>query len=96
MKIDDELLNKLETLSSLKVEKDRREEIVSQLSEIVSFVENLSELELDGEDASFNAIKGGTPLRKDISASNSEVMDIMLKHAPNKEDRFFCVPPIIE
>ena len=45
MQIDDTLLTKLEKLSSLKVESDKRREIEGQLSEILSFAGILDELE---------------------------------------------------
>ena len=38
MQIDDTLLTKLEKLSSLKVESDKRKEIEGQLSEILTFL----------------------------------------------------------
>ena len=40
MQIDNALLQRLEKLSHLKVADDKREEIIGQLSEIVSFVDN--------------------------------------------------------
>ena len=46
MQIDDTLLTKLEKLSSLKVESDKRREIEGQLSEILSFAGILDELDL--------------------------------------------------
>ena len=56
MQVDDALLTKLEKLSFLKVSDDKREEIIGQLSEIVSFVDNLSELNTDGVDDNFALI----------------------------------------
>lgn len=96
MKIDDTLLTKLETLSSLKIEQSKREEIIGQLSEIVNFVENLNELDLDKEEATFTTVKGGTPLREDTPSSNDEVIKVILENAPKSEGRFFSVPTIIE
>lgn len=96
MKIDDALLTKLEKLSSLKIESSKREEIVSQLSEIVSFVENLNELDLDSEEATFTTVRGGTPMREDVPSANEEVVKIILENAPKSQDRFFSVPSIIE
>ena len=46
MQIDDALLNKLEKLSSLKIGDEKRDEIKRQLSEILSFVDVLGELNL--------------------------------------------------
>jgi len=40
MKIDNELLKKLEKLSSLEIAEDKRDGMINQLSEIVEFIEN--------------------------------------------------------
>ncbi|MBN7287398.1 MULTISPECIES: Asp-tRNA(Asn)/Glu-tRNA(Gln) amidotransferase subunit GatC [Campylobacter] len=95
MQIDDALLSKLEKLSSLKTNDDKREEIKRQLSEIVSFVDVLNELDLKGSEAVVSSIKGGTLLRED-SPIASDVIDVILKNAPSQEGHFFSVPKIIE
>ncbi len=96
MVIDDKLLKKLETLSSLEIEQSKRVEVINQLSEIVNFVENLNELDLDKEEATFTTIKGGTPLRKDNPSSEQEIIKTILENSPKSKDRFFAVPAIIE
>ena len=90
MQIDDTLLNKLEKLSALQINDEKREEIKKQLSEIV-----LNELDLSGDEAVVSSIKGGTPLRED-EPNLSDVVDEILKHAPSREGHFFAVPKIIE
>jgi aspartyl-tRNA(Asn)/glutamyl-tRNA(Gln) amidotransferase subunit C len=96
MNIDDKLLIKLETLSSLKIEKDKRESIINQLSEIVNFVENLNELDLSGCEAAFTTVQGGTPLREDIPNCDEATIKTIIKYAPNSDNGFFIVPKIIE
>lgn len=96
MKIDNDLLKKLETLSSLEISEDKREDVLEQLTEIVEFVENLNELDLESEEATFTTVSGGTPLREDIPKSDPSIVDTILNHAPNSEDGFFVVPKIIE
>ena len=96
MQVDDALLSKLEKLSFLKVSDDKREEIISQLSEIVSFVDNLSELDTTGVDDNFAMSDMATPLREDIASSSTSVSEDILKHAPQTGDNFFIVPKIIE
>jgi len=95
MQIDDTLLNKLEKLSALQINDEKREEIKKQLSEIVSFVDVLNELDLSSDEAVVSSIKGGTPLRED-EPHLSDVVDEILKHAPSREGHFFAVPKIIE
>lgn len=96
MQVDDALLTKLEKLSFLKVADDKREEIIAQLSEIVSFVDNLSELETDGVDDKFSMNGAQTPLREDTPQCDTAINDDILKNAPNSADHFFVVPKIIE
>ena len=96
MQVDDALLTRLEKLSYLRVSDDKREEIVAQLSEIVSFVDNLSELDTDGVESTFAMSDKATPLREDVISSNPEISEEILKHAPQSADNFFIVPKIIE
>jgi aspartyl-tRNA(Asn)/glutamyl-tRNA(Gln) amidotransferase subunit C len=96
MRIDNDLLSKLEKLSSLEIEPSKREGIISQLSEIVTFVENLNELDLDTQEATFTTVEGGTPFREDIPACDPEIVQTILRHAPKSDQGFFVVPKIIE
>jgi len=96
MQIDDALLQRLEKLSHLKVSDDKREEIIEQLSEIVSFVDNLSELDTQNIDETFAMTSNGTTLREDVPQSQIEIINDILDHAPQSEDHFFIVPKIIE
>ncbi len=96
MQIDISVLEKLEKLSALKVDENKKDEIVHQLSDIVAYVENLNELDTSGLDASFSTLSGGTPMRNDETADKSEISKKILSHAPKSEDDFFVVPAILE
>ena len=96
MQVDDALLSKLEKLSFLQVSDDKREEIKEQLSEIVSFVDNLSDLDTEGVDANFSMDDRPTPLREDSVKPSTQISEDILSHAPKSTDNFFIVPKIIE
>jgi len=96
MQISDELLNKLEKLSALKIDTDKREETMDELSKIVKFVEILNELDLKNEEATFTTLSGGTPFREDIPKLNPEIIKTILSNAPKSESDYFVVPKIIE
>lgn len=96
VQIDNTILEKLEKLSHLKIDDSKKEEVIHQLSDIVAYVENLSELDTSGLDASFSTLTGGTPMREDVSFKQEEVIKSILAHAPQSEDDFFVVPAIIE
>lgn len=96
MQIDETLLQRLEKLSYLQIPQEHREEMIAQLSEIVSFVDNLSELSTDGVDASFAMSDAATALREDIGSVDRAINDDILSHAPHSQEHFFIVPKIIE
>ncbi|MEA3227943.1 MAG: Asp-tRNA(Asn)/Glu-tRNA(Gln) amidotransferase subunit GatC [Campylobacterota bacterium] len=96
MQVDDALLTKLEKLSFLKVSDEKRDEIKDQLSEIMSFVDNLGELNTDGVDDKFAMNENATFVREDIAACDTTINDDIIKNAPNSGDHFFIVPKIIE
>ena len=96
MQVDDALLTRLEKLSYLKVSDDKREEIIDQLSEIVSFVDNLSELDTQNVDDKFSMNDQATFMRQDTPKCDAQINDDILEHAPRSEDHFFIVPKIIE
>ena len=77
-------------LKSYQIQKQTR------ASEIVSFVDNLSELNTDGVDDKFAMDSRATPLREDVTYCNTDINDEILKNAPNSDDHFFVVPKIIE
>lgn len=96
MQIDDTLLTRLEKLSMLKIDDAHREEVIGQLSEIVSFVDNLAQLDTANVPDTFAMTDQATLLREDIPACDTAVNDDILAHAPHSEDHFFVVPKIIE
>jgi aspartyl-tRNA(Asn)/glutamyl-tRNA(Gln) amidotransferase subunit C len=95
MVIDDEVLNKLQKLSALKISEENKEGMKSSLTDIVNFVENLNSIDVKEVEATFSTIEGGSPMRED-SPNKSDVVDGVLKNSPKSEDTFFIVPKIIE
>ena len=92
MQIDDKLLTKLQKLGMIEIDEDKQEEVKTQLSEILGFVDNIATL--DTQNVEFSSdLK--TPMRED-EVCRSSVRDEVLSHAPNAQDGFFVVPKIIE
>jgi len=96
MTVDDKLIDKLAKLSSLEIEDSRKENLKSELADIINFVENLNEIDVSNIEATFSTIEGGTPLREDVAKQDLELSKHILNHAPKSEDGYFVVPKIIE
>ncbi|MFZ9659580.1 MAG: Asp-tRNA(Asn)/Glu-tRNA(Gln) amidotransferase subunit GatC [Arcobacteraceae bacterium] len=96
MTIDDKTIDKLAKLSSLEIDESKREHLRSDLVDIVSFVENLNEIDVSGVDATFTTISGGQPMREDVVDGNEALAKHIMDHAPKTADNYFIVPQIIE
>jgi len=96
MTIDNTTIDKLAKLSSLTIEDDRKEALGKELEDIVTFVENLNEIDVSHVDATFTTIEGGQPLRKDNSFKEDGLSDRIMSNAPKSADNHFIVPTIIE
>jgi len=96
MTIDDTLINKLSKLSSLEIADDKKENLKTELAEIVEFVENLNDIDVSHVDATFTTVEGGASLREDVAITNNELSNHIMDHAPKSENGYFIVPKIIE
>ncbi|MFA7083729.1 MAG: Asp-tRNA(Asn)/Glu-tRNA(Gln) amidotransferase subunit GatC [Arcobacteraceae bacterium] len=96
MIIDDKTIEKLAKLSSLEIPSAKKENLKRELSEIISFVDNLKEIDVSQYEATFTTVEGGTPLREDIAIQDLELSSHIVNHAPKSENGFFIVPKIIE
>ncbi|HIP11383.1 MAG TPA: Asp-tRNA(Asn)/Glu-tRNA(Gln) amidotransferase subunit GatC [Arcobacter sp.] len=96
MTIDDKTIDKLAKLSSLEISNERKEELKTELADIVTFVENLNEVDVSSVEATFTTIQGGQLLREDEVQESKEMAEAIMKNAPKVEDNHFIVPQIIE
>jgi len=96
MTVDDNLIAKLSKLSSLEIDDAKKENLKSELADIINFVENLNEIDVSNIEATFSTIEGGTPLREDEAVQDLELSNHILQNAPQSEDGYFIVPKIIE
>ena len=95
MKIDKNTTLKIAKLSRIKIEANEVDELSSQLSSIVSWVEQLNEVNTDNVEPLSNISMSKLPLRKDIANIKDNSDDILL-NAPDKLENYFAVPKVVE
>ncbi|PAF43916.1 Asp-tRNA(Asn)/Glu-tRNA(Gln) amidotransferase subunit GatC [Helicobacter sp. 11S03491-1] len=95
MMIDDKLLQKLEKLGMIALDEDKKEAIKKDLNDILGFVDNISQLEIEDTPNS-SQTQAKTPLRQDCKNNDPLIAQIVLKNAPGSQDGYFIVPKIIE
>jgi len=95
MEVTEALVNKLAHLSRLEFNAADKEGIKNDLQRMVSFVEKLDELNLEGTEPLLHMSSNVNVLREDTvipSVTRAEA----LKNAPVHDDKFFKVPKVIK
>ena len=95
MEVTDALVDKLAHLSRLEFNAADKEAIKNDLQRMVSFVEKLDELNLEGTEPLLHMSSNVNVLREDeVKGSVARVE--ALKNAPAHDDKFLKVPKVIK
>lgn len=95
MKIDKITTLKIAKLSRVKINENEVDELSSQLSSILDWVEQLNEVDTENIEPLNNVNKSKLPLREDKENIENKSNDI-LSNAPDKLEDYFVVPKVVE
>ena len=95
MEVTDALVNKLAHLSRLEFNAADKAGIKNDLQRMVSFVEKLDELNLEGTEPLLHMSSNVNVLREDV-VQGSVTRNEGLKNAAEHDDKFFRVPKVIK
>ena len=95
MEVTGALVDKLAHLSRLEFNAAEKEEIKNDLQRMISFVEKLDELDLEGTEPLLHMSENVNVLRED-EVKGSITREEALKNAPAHDDKFFKVPKVIK
>lgn len=87
-------IDKLARLAKLDLTSAERESFGPQIGEILTFVEQLSQLDTEGVEAMTSALDVQNRFRDDVPAASLSA-NIATQAAPAAEDGFFLVPPVL-
>lgn len=95
MKIDRPLLDKIAHLARLEFDERDAQKMISDMTNIVSWVEKLNEVDTDGVEP-LTTMSHEVNMLRDDDVKEHLPHDLALKNAPKKDDDFFRVPKVIE
>jgi len=93
--MDREEVGRVAALARLAIADRDRERLAAQLSAVLDYAATLRTLALEGCEPTHFA-PSGTPLRADAGDARRLTPEAALAAAPEAEDGFFLVPPIVE
>ena len=94
MKIDNNLILKLENLSRLKLSEDERVSMILNLSDMLKLVEKLEELPTDNVEPLIY-VNGETNIWRNDASETLISAEMAVKNAPEAQENFFSVPRVI-
>jgi aspartyl-tRNA(Asn)/glutamyl-tRNA(Gln) amidotransferase subunit C len=95
MPISRDDVRRIAELARLEIPEGQLERMREELSEVIDFVAALNRLDLtECEPTSF--APADAPLREDVVNGRRLGAEVALAAAPDREDGFFRVPPIVE
>ena len=95
MAVDKDTVAKIARLARIRVSEDQQEALAGELSNILGWVEQLSELDTEGVEPMTSVVAMTVPLRDDV-VSDGDRRDEILANAPEAAHGFFAVPKVVE
>ena len=95
MSADADTVRRIAQLARIALAEDEVEHLREELNAILAFVEQLSEVNVDGIEPMTSVIPMQMKKRADM-VTDGVIADEILKNAPAAEDHFFAVPKVVE
>ena len=95
MAIDAATVRKVARLASIRVEESRLEPLAAELSGILSWIEQLNEVDTEGVAPMASTEAVTLPMREDVVTEGGDA-SVVLANAPRSERGFFVVPKVVE
>lgn len=95
MKIDDKLIDKISALAKLEFEGSDRDNIKSDLTKMLDFVDQLSEVNTEGVEPLKYLTDQESVMRQDKAVTTIS-QEEALKNAPLKDSYYFKVPKVLK
>ncbi|MBP7650732.1 MAG: Asp-tRNA(Asn)/Glu-tRNA(Gln) amidotransferase subunit GatC [Phenylobacterium sp.] len=95
MAIDAATVRKVARLARIAEPEDRIEPLAKELSGILDWIEQLSEVDTDGVQPMTSAVAVAAPMRDDVVTEGGDAARV-LSNAPKTVGGFFVVPKVVE
>jgi aspartyl-tRNA(Asn)/glutamyl-tRNA(Gln) amidotransferase subunit C len=95
MAVDKDTVRRIALLARLAVDEDQVAAMETELNALLSWVEQLQEVNVDGVPPMTSVVERRLKMREDVVNDGGYAADL-LKNAPQVEDHFFVVPKVVE
>ncbi len=95
MSVDLAAVRRIAHLARIAVSNEEAPHLQDQINAILSFVEALGEVNVEGVEPMTSVIPIKLPMREDV-VDDGDIAPLVLANAPLSEDGYFLVPKVVE
>ncbi len=95
MSVDAATVRRIAHLARIAVAEDEVEHLRGEINAILAFVEQLSEVNVEGVEPMTSVTPMAMKKRPDVVTEPGDI-EAVLKNAPAREENFFVVPKVVE
>jgi aspartyl-tRNA(Asn)/glutamyl-tRNA(Gln) amidotransferase subunit C len=95
MSVDPDRVRRIAHLARIKVADDELPHLAAELNSILAFVEELSQVDVEGVEPMTSVMPMRMKKRTDV-VNDGERADAIVANAPATDDHYFLVPKVIE
>ena len=95
MSVDKKTVRHIATLARIALKDEQVEPMVNELNNILSWVEQLEEVDIAGVAPLTSVVEQSLRMRDDVVTEGGQA-DALMANAPQSEENFFVVPRVVE
>jgi aspartyl-tRNA(Asn)/glutamyl-tRNA(Gln) amidotransferase subunit C len=95
MSIDTQTAARVAKLARIKVEEGALPALAQEFTNILGFIEQLNEIDVDGVEPMTSVTPQRLPRREDVVTDGNQ-QEAILANAPDTREGFFAVPKVVE
>jgi aspartyl-tRNA(Asn)/glutamyl-tRNA(Gln) amidotransferase subunit C len=95
MAIDAATVRKVARLARIAQPEETLEKLAGELNGIMSWIEQLAEVDTDGVEPMTSAVHVALPMRDDVVTEGGDP-EVVLSNSPKRAGDFFVVPKVVE
>ena len=95
MAIDAATVRKVARLARIAEPEERIEALANELNGIMTWIEQLAEVDTDGAEPLTSVVAAGLPMREDVVTMGGDPARVT-RNAPKSINNFFVVPKVVE
>ena len=94
MSVDKETVRRIAKLARIALEEERVEPMVNELNQILTWVEQLGEVDIEGVAPLTSVVAQRLKMRDDVVTAGGDAEGVT-RNAPGSEDAFYVVPKAV-